>query len=232
LDCSFKYPSTKAEALMFEEDRKNMVKYQLERRGIIDKRVLDAIFKIERHLFIDEADANFAYDDRPLGIGCGQTISQPYIVGLMTQTLELKGNESVLEIGTGSGYQTAILAALARIVYTVERVPELMARVERRLKAMDFKNIVYRTGDGSIGWAEKGLFDRILVAAASPKVPKQLFDQLNPGGRMVLPVGGRMSQELTLVIKRLDGEMQVLHRGGCLFVPLLGQAGWKEEPKQ
>ncbi len=212
---------------MFESERSAMVRHQLRRRGIIDERVLEAMEKVERHLFVSEEDRDCAYEDRPLLIEAGQTISQPYIVALMTQNLWLAGDEKVLEIGTGSGYQTAILAELAGEVYSIERIPKLSKRASKILEKLKYNNIKLKVGDGTLGWLEAAPFDRILVTAAAPQVPRTLFKQLGVGGRMVVPVGSMYSQELNLVIKRSDCGMEVLRCGGCIFVPLVGNEGWK-----
>ncbi len=214
---------------MFETERESMVRHQLEGRGIIDRRVLDAMRMVERHLFVNEDDRPYAYEDRPIPIGSGQTISQPFMVALMTQTLSLAGDERVLEIGTGSGYQTAILAELAQDVFTVERIAGLQVHAKRCLDPLNYTNIHYKTGDGTLGWSSQAPFDRILVTAAAPRVPQKLFEQLKIAGRMVVPVGGRLSQELDLVLKKTGGKMQVMHRGGCIFVPLVGKDGWERD---
>jgi len=211
---------------MVDERLPIMIKQQLKQRGIVDERVLAAMSKIERHLFVNKSDVDLAYDDRPLGIGCGQTISQPLMVAIMTETLALKGDESILEIGTGSGYQTAILAELAKEVFTIERVKPLQQKAKTVLKELNYNNIQYKVGDGTIGWEDKAPFDRIVVTAAAPETPLRLFSQLGIGGRMVVPVGVRYSQELKLILKMEDGEMKVMDRGGCIFVPLIGEEGW------
>ncbi|MBI4591476.1 MAG: protein-L-isoaspartate(D-aspartate) O-methyltransferase [Candidatus Rokubacteria bacterium] len=203
-----------------------MVEEQLVRRGITDARVLDAMRKIPRHLFVEEALRDRAYGDYPLPIGEGQTISQPYIVGIMTQLLRLTGSEKVLEIGTGSGYQTAVLAELARRVCSVERIPSLAARARATLEAMGYTNVWVRMADGTFGWPDEAPFDRILVSAAAPSLPQPLFHQLVEGGRMVLPVGDALSQALT-VVERVGGEMLTTVDAGCVFVKLIGKYGWE-----
>ncbi|MBI3626040.1 MAG: protein-L-isoaspartate(D-aspartate) O-methyltransferase [Candidatus Rokubacteria bacterium] len=203
-----------------------MVEEQLVRRGITDPRVLDAMRKVPRHLFVEEALRDRAYGDYPLPIGEGQTISQPYMVGIMTQLLQLTGREKVLEIGTGSGYQTAVLAELARRVCSVERIPSLAARARATLEALGYTNVWVRTADGTFGWPDEAPFDRILVSAASPSVPEPLFEQLAEGGRMVLPVGDTVSQILT-VVERIEGEMRTTVDAGCVFVKLIGKYGWE-----
>ena len=207
----------------------DMVKHQLAARGIVNKRVLDAIGSIERHLFVPVRDFDSAYDDRPLFIGSGQTISQPYIVALMTELLDVKEDNRVLEIGTGSGYQTAILARLGSQVYTVERIDSLQQEARERLEKLEYTNIKYLVGDGTLGWQEHAPYERIMVTAAAPDIPVKLFEQLAIGGRMVAPVGGKFRQELKLVLKIAGGKQKVMNRGGCLFVPLIGREGWTED---
>ncbi len=210
----------------FARERERMVEEQLVRRGITDPRVLDAMRKIPRHLFVEEALRDRAYGDYPLPIGEGQTISQPYIVGIMTQLLGLSGCEKVLEIGTGSGYQTAVLAELTRRVCSVERIPSLAIRARATLETMGYTNVWVRTADGTLGWPDEAPFDRIMVSAASPSVPEPLFDQLAEGGRLVLPVGDAFSQTLT-VVERVGGQMRTTADSGCVFVKLIGKYGWE-----
>jgi len=205
--------------------REEMVKYQLIRRDITDPLVLDAMRKVSRHKFVDQALRNRAYDDCPLPIGYGQTISQPYIVALMTQCLGLKGGERVLEIGTGSGYQAAILAEIAEKVFTMERHGALANQARRVLDELKYTNIVMRTGDGSIGWKQFAPYDGIMVTAASPQVPESLVNQLKDGGRLAIPVGDKFSQDLTIVTRK-GAETETRKAGGCVFVPLLGREGW------
>jgi protein-L-isoaspartate(D-aspartate) O-methyltransferase len=204
----------------YRERRERMVKTQLIPRGIKDPRVLDVFAKVPRHLFVDPVQRHMAYSDHPLPIGLEQTISQPYIVALMTQSLALKGNENVLEIGTGSGYQTAILAELARHVYTIERLPQLSEKAQNILQELQYKNISFKVGDGTGGWPEKAPFEAILVAAASESVPPALIEQLSPGGRMVIPVGDSPVQDLLLLIKNQQG-IEEQNLCGCRFVPLI-----------
>jgi len=208
--------------------RRRMVQEQLIPRGITDRRVLEALAKVPRHLFVPEALWHQAYSDRPLPIGYGQTISQPYIVALMTEALELQGDERVLEVGTGSGYQAAILAELAKQVYSVERMPELARRARRILDRLGYGNVLIRVGDGSKGWPERAPFDAIIVTAGAPKVPKALLQQLKVGGRMVIPVGDEHSQELLKIVRLKDGFQQE-ELGGCRFVKLIGEEGWRTE---
>ncbi len=211
----------------YRHARERMIKNQLIPRGITDTRVLQAMVKVHRHLFIEEAIAGEAYGDHPLPIGQKQTISQPYIVALMTQILKLKGTEKVLEIGTGSGYQTAILAELSEKVYTIERIRPLMEKARYLLNALDYTNILFKYYDGTLGWKQYAPFDAIIVTAGAPQIPENLVDQLAEGGRMVVPVGGKTSQELIEIIKAKNGYRTVKH-GGCRFVDLIGAHGWKE----
>jgi len=203
-----------------------MVRTQLVPRGITDQRVLDAIMKVPRHLFVEEALRGEAYNDHPLPIGHKQTISQPYIVALMTQALELKGDEHTLEIGTGSGYQTAILAQLCEKVYTVERIRPLLEQARKRLWELGYTNILFKAFDGTLGWEEYAPFDAIIVTAGAPRIPQPLIDQLADGGRLVIPVGGKFSQELIRVTKK-NGDLIQKNLGGCRFVDLIGVHGWK-----
>lgn len=211
----------------FQKARDRMVETQLVTRGIHDPRVLDAMRKVPRHLFVDEALAAQAYADHPLPIGEKQTISQPYIVALMTEALGLEGHEKVLELGTGSGYQTAVLAELADRVFTIERIPSLLHRAREVLNSLGYRNVVYRVGDGTLGWPEEAPFDAILVSAGAPRVPQPLVDQLSMDGRLVLPVGDRLSQELILV-ERVPEGIRKTTLGGCRFVDLVGKWGWEE----
>ncbi|MBI4495969.1 MAG: protein-L-isoaspartate(D-aspartate) O-methyltransferase [Deltaproteobacteria bacterium] len=212
----------------FEGERRNMVEEQLRRRGISDPRVLQAMEKVPRHLFVPPGYEAAAYEDHPLPIGGGQTISQPYIVAIMTQLLELKGSERVLEIGTGSGYQTAVLAELARSVFTIERLPELLHQSRTVLQRLGYTNIFFRSGDGSLGWPEVAPFDGIVVTAGAPEVPEVLKNQLGEGRRLVIPVGSRYSQTLFQVTRRGESFLEE-EVTGCVFVPLVGEFGWQEE---
>ncbi len=212
----------------FYISRRRMVEEQIIARGIRDRRVIEAMLTIPRHLFVDEALQEQAYGDYPLPIGEGQTISQPYMVALMTEALELKGDEKVLEIGTGSGYQTAILAHLAERVFSIERISSLASRARRVLDELGIFNVVIRVGDGTMGWPEEAPFDGIVVSAASPDLPEPLIDQLAPGGRLVIPVGSPFSQELLKVTKKEDGSLIKQGLGGCRFVKLIGEYAWKE----
>ncbi len=211
----------------FEEENRMMVEYQLKRRGISDEKVLNAFLKVKRHLFVPENLEEYAYDDCPLPIGEGQTISQPYIIALMLQLLELEENDVVLEIGTGSGYQTALLAEIVRLVYTIERNETLAQRTKNKFEELGYKNIVLEVGDGTKGWTKEEIeFDGIIVSAASPRVPDPLFSQLKVGGRMVIPIGSRSFQRLNKITKLEDGNMKVEYSDGCMFVPLIGEYGW------
>lgn len=208
--------------------RERMVRDQLERRGIRDARVLAAMRKIPRHVFVDPSLARQAYEDSPLPIGEGQTISQPYMVAIMTAALALVGDERVLEVGTGSGYQTAVLAELANWVYSIERIPSLAERAEKTLARLGYENISNRVGDGSRGWPEAAPFRAIIVTAGSPTVPRPLVEQLQIGGRLVVPVGPPHAQTLRRVLKKEEGiEQEELV--GCVFVKLVGEHGWDEE---
>ena len=206
--------------------RERMVKNQLIPRGIKNPLVLEAMGKVPRHLFMEEALVGEAYNDHPLPIGHKQTISQPYIVALMTETLTLTGKEEVLEIGTGSGYQTAVLAELSKRVYTIERVRPLMVQARLILARLGYNNILFKSLDGTLGWKEYEPFDAIIVTAGAPKVPQPLKDQLSEGGRLVIPVGNRFSQELVKVTRKKGSFIQE-NLGGCRFVDLVGVHGWK-----
>jgi protein-L-isoaspartate(D-aspartate) O-methyltransferase len=207
--------------------RESMVADQLVPRGISDKLVLDAMKKVPRHKFMPEELESSAYEDNALPIGEGQTISQPYMVAIMTEKLGLKGREKILEIGTGSGYQAAVLAEIAKKVYTIEYVPSLAEKAKKKFDDLGYKNIEVIVGDGTLGLPEKAPFNGIMVTAGAPSIPKTLTDQLAEGGRLVIPVGERFMQILTIVTKRgrkLDIEESI----ACVFVPLVGKYGWKE----
>ncbi len=195
--------------------------------SIHDERVLGAIAGIPRELFLHEAQYDMAYEDRALSIGMGQTISQPLIVATMTQALQLRGNERVLEIGTGSGYQTAILSRLAAYVYSVERIQQLACLAAKRLAKLNLSNVSIYVGDGTLGWPDQAPYDRILVTAAAPEVSEQLYMQLVPWGKMVIPVGGYEHQEL-LVVDRAPWGPETRSLGGVIFVPLVGAEGWSQ----
>ncbi|HLC16036.1 MAG TPA: protein-L-isoaspartate(D-aspartate) O-methyltransferase [Thermodesulfovibrionia bacterium] len=210
----------------FAYERKWMIEHQLRRRGIQDERVLEAMAQVPRHLFVDESIISRAYDDSALPIGEGQTISQPYMVALMTEMLMLTGSERVLEIGTGSGYQACVLARLAAEVYTVERIGSLCLEAQSRFKALDIANIHCIVQNGSLGYQQEAPYDAILVTAASPSVPEPLVNQLKVGGRMVIPVGDKFSQLLYRVDKTHDNIITTTSTP-CVFVPLIGECGWK-----
>lgn len=205
-----------------------MVKSQLISRGIKDKEVLDAMSRVPRHLFVEDAMVHSAYADMALPIGDGQTISQPYMVAVMTELLELNGVETVLEIGTGSGYQGAILAELAKEVYTIERLPSVADRARHTLDALNYKNVHVLVGDGTRGWPDKAPFDRIMITAASPKIPDPLIEQLKVNGILLLPIGTRHAQQLLKVEKKQSGQTEEYHTP-CVFVPLVGKYGWENE---
>lgn len=206
----------------------SMVRNQIEARGIKDPRVLEAMKSVPRHEFVNESLIDQAYSDHPLPIGDQQTISQPYIVALMTEALQVDKDDRVLEIGTGSGYQAAILAELAYRVYTIERNRTLYERARQILEKLGYYNAICRYGDGTLGWKEEGPFDAILVTAGAPEVPKPLVDQLKEGGRMIVPVGSSFSQDLVKLYRDEKGIHQT-DLGGCRFVKLIGQCGWKAE---
>lgn len=220
----------KQETDQFLVARRRMVEEQLIARKISNPRVLEAMSTMPRHQFVPDALANQAYGDYPVGIGQGQTISQPYIVAMMTELLDLKGHEKILEIGTGCGYQTALLAKLAAQVYTIERIKELGFKARTVLKSMRFKNIVMRIGDGTHGWVDKAPYDGILVAACSPEIPKPLVDQLKEGGKLLVPIGKDDQQDLIQVTK-LNGQPVVQNLGACRFVRLVGSFGWGKTPQ-
>jgi protein-L-isoaspartate(D-aspartate) O-methyltransferase len=207
-----------------------MVETQLMRRGISDPRVLAAMLKAPRHRFIPAALWDQAYGDYPLSIGEDQTISQPYIVALMTEILEVKDTDRILEIGTGSGYQSAILAELAAQVYTIDRIASLSNLAQKVLEELGYKNIHLRVGDGTLGWPEEMPFDGIMVTAGAPEIPRPLTEQLALGGRLVIPVGDQYSQTLTCIRKTQEG-LKLEYHGGCRFVRLIGQHGWQAEGK-
>ncbi len=201
--------------------REKMVETQIKSRGVKDERVLSAMLKVERHRFVPEAYESQAYSDQPLPIGEGQTISQPYIVALMTELLELKGDEKVLEVGTGSGYQAAILAELAKEVYTIEIIETLANSSKELLLRLGYKNIHVKVGDGYLGWPEVAPFDAIIVTCAPDHIPKPLLEQLKEGGRLVVPVG-TYSQELKKVVKR-SGKIETTDVIPVIFVPMTGE---------
>jgi protein-L-isoaspartate(D-aspartate) O-methyltransferase len=208
--------------MSFDDARQAMVADQLQRRGIIQARVLSAMGRISRERFVANGQEEQAYEDRALSIECDQTISQPYIVGLMTQALELQGDEKVLEIGTGSGYQTAILAELAARVVSIERHAELSRRAGALLAELGYQNVRLVVGDGSSGWPDEAPYDSIIVTAAASQMPELLFAQLHEGGILVIPIGDRESQTLQS-IRKLNGQPRATTLSGCRFVPLVGE---------
>jgi len=211
----------------FKELREFMVNTQLIPRGIKDKRVLNVMKRVPRHLFVDESSQYKAYEDMALPIGEGQTLSQPYMVAIMTELLELNGNERVLEIGTGSGYQAVILAELSREVYTVERIASLAQQAEERFQSLGYANIHVRVSNGTLGWPDESPFDRIIITAGTPKIPDPLIEQISEEGFIIAPVGDRFSQQL-LRIKKSGGRLFEEYHTLCVFVPLIGEYGWKE----
>jgi protein-L-isoaspartate(D-aspartate) O-methyltransferase len=206
-----------------------MVEGQVIARGITDQRVIDAMLKVPRHKFVEEALQSQAYQDAPLPIGERQTISQPYMVAVMSQSLVLNGSETVLEIGTGSGYQAAVLALLADRVFSLERIPSLARRARKVLDECGFSKVNIRVADGTRGWQEMAPFDAIIVTAGAPEVPQDYLDQLAVGGRLVIPVGDRSSQVLMRITRTGVREYEDERILGCRFVPLVGSCGWQEE---
>lgn len=218
------YPVTEnTSASDTEIQRAKMVKEQLVRRGIKDKKVLKAMSKIQRHLFVDESLRDRAYGDHPLPIGEGQTISQPYIVALMTEALKLKPSDRVIEIGTGSGYQAAVLAEIVKEVYTIEIRKRLVEKARKLLDGLGYKNIKTKYADGYFGWDEYAPFDAVIVTASANHIPPPLIMQLKEGGRLIIPLGSILYyQTLTLATKR-KGELEVEQMGGVVFVPMIGE---------
>ena len=208
-----------------EQARQNLLRYL--DREIADKRVIEAMKHVPREAFVSQEQYHVAYDDRPLGIGFGQTISQPFIVALMVQALELKGDEKVLELGTGSGYEAAILAELAQRVVTVECIPELADSAKGVLNKVGYANIEVHIAGKILGWPEAAPYDAIIVSAGAPTVPQVLLDQLAWNGRLVIPVGSRWQQELLRVTK-LRKRNEIENLGGCYFVPLIGEGAWEK----
>jgi protein-L-isoaspartate(D-aspartate) O-methyltransferase len=206
--------------------REKMLEKQIVDR-VKDERVLDVMRKVPRHLFVEGHQRMNAYNDTPLPIGEGQTISQPLMVAMMSEALQLSGTETVLEIGTGSGYQTAILAELVQRVYSMERIPSLTGKARKTLDSLGYNNVLIKLSDGTLGWNEYAPYDRILVTAGSPSIPVPLTEQLKPGGILVIPVGSNSAQELTRVTKREDGTLKEERLGSCVFVKLVGKHGWE-----
>lgn len=209
----------------FEAARKKMVDSQLRSRGIRDERVLGAMERVPRHLFVSEDQREEAYEDRPLAIPEGQTVSQPYIVAVTLEALAVPSNARVLEVGTGSGYQTALLAEIAREVYSIERFPVLAEEARSRLSALGYANVVVIVGDGSEGLPQYAPYDAIVVSAAAPRIPQPLLDQLGDDGRMVIPVGPPAGQSLQFISRRY-GQVTVTTLEGCRFVPMVGKEGY------
>jgi protein-L-isoaspartate(D-aspartate) O-methyltransferase len=211
----------------YEKERSRMVDEQIVGRGVKDERVLAVMRKIPRHEFLPEGIRGMAYNDSALPIGEGQTMSQPYMVALMTEFLGLKGTERVLEIGTGSGYQAAVLAELCQKVYTVERIKMIADKARATLDRLGYKSVAIKIYDGTYGWKEMAPYDAIIVTAGSPDIPAPLVEQLKEGGRLVIPVGDRYGQQLITVVKTAEG--MITERSiPCVFVPLIGNHGWKE----
>ncbi|MCK9330472.1 MAG: protein-L-isoaspartate(D-aspartate) O-methyltransferase [Bacilli bacterium] len=222
--------------MRFDDQRIRMVETHLIARNISNKKVIDAFKKVPRELFVSDEWREFAYKDHPLSIGFQQTISQPYIVALMMSLLDIKDTDRVLEIGTGSGYQTALLAEISSEVFTVERIEDLLMNAKKILKKLEYKNIYYKIGDGSLGW-ENALpivseFNKIIVSAASPKVPEKLLNQLSVGGKLILPLGSINNQDLVVYEKQVDSNgndcISSNNCGQCVFVPLIGKDAWAD----
>ncbi len=214
----------------YREARSRMVSAQIAARGIRDPEVLRAMSEVPRHLFVPAAQLRSAYDDMALSIGEGQTISQPYMVALMTAALAVKPGQRVLEVGTGSGYQCAVLVEMGAEVFTIERVAVLASQVRERLERLGFARCVrFRVGDGTVGWAEEAPFDGIVVTAGAPSVPPSLCEQLTIGGRLVIPVGRQGFQDLLVITRKESGPHDERRLCGCTFVPLIGQEGWPDD---
>ncbi len=211
----------------FELLRKEMVSKQLASRSIKDKKTLDAFEKVPREVFVPDNLKQYAYQDRPLSIGLGQTISQPYIVALMTELLKVKPGEKILEVGTGSGYQAAILLGMGAKVYGIERHQALGRSAKEKVNLLGY-DLEVKIGDGTLGWEEFSPYDKMIVTAASPKVPETLVKQLKIGGRIVLPLGPQSTQQLTVVDKTAGDKFKTTAICGCVFVPLVGKEGWSE----
>jgi protein-L-isoaspartate(D-aspartate) O-methyltransferase len=213
----------------FSIARRRMVEDQVMARGVKDPKVIDAMLRVPRHKFVEQALESQAYQDAPLPIGERQTISQPYMVAVMSEALLLDGTEKVLEVGTGSGYQAAVLALLADRVFSLERIPALARRARKILDACGYSKVNIRLADGTLGWQEMAPFDAIIVTAGAPDVPRDYLDQLAVGGRLVIPVGDRLSQVLMRITRTAEDEFKKEQLLGCRFVPLVGNHGWREE---
>ena len=213
----------------FSIARRRMVEDQVMARGVTDPKVIDAMLRVPRHKFVEQALESQAYQDAPLPIGERQTISQPYMVAVMSEALLLDGTEKVLEVGTGSGYQAAVLALLADRVFSLERIPALARRARKILDACGYSKVNIRLADGTLGWQEMAPFDAIIVTAGAPDVPRDYLDQLAVGGRLVIPVGDRLSQVLMRITRTAEDEFKKEQLLGCRFVPLVGNHGWHEE---
>ena len=214
--------------MKYKRQREEMVQRQIEARGVSDQKVLEAMRIVPRQLFVSEALRDQAYGDFPLPIGEQQTISQPFIVAEMTQALQLSENDRVLEIGTGSGYQAAILAEIAYRVFTIERIHTLLVKARQIFDKLRYHNIITRLGDGTTGWQDECPFDAIIVTAGAPRIPEKLVSQLSPGGRLVVPVGDQHSQELIKIYRDEQG-IRKTNLGGCRFVKLVGEYGWGDK---
>jgi protein-L-isoaspartate(D-aspartate) O-methyltransferase len=219
----FKKPSE----INFDKARELMVERQIVGSGVKDKRVIEAMRKVPRHMFVNDEYKDSSYGDYPLPIGEDQTISQPYMVASMTECLALKGDEKVLEIGAGSGYQAAILAELAKEVFTVERIEKLALKAKKVLQELGYQNIKVKIGDGTMGWEEFSPYDGVIVTAGAPDVPEPLFQQLKESGRLVIPIGDKLVQTLTIV-RKVKGKPEETRLFGCMFVPLVGKYGWPQ----
>lgn len=219
LTCS----AQKGENDFYQTARRQMVTEDIQRRGIDDPRVLEAMLQVERHLFVPEDYRSIAYADRPLPIGEGQTISQPYIVALMTYHLHLKPEDTVLEIGTGSGYQAAVLAELAKEVYSIEIIEELARTAHERLQQLGYTNVWVKSGDGFYGWKEYAPYDAIIVTCAAPTIPEHLVEQLREGGRMILPLGGEPFHQSLIVLTKRSGKIEKQLITDVVFVPMTGE---------
>ncbi len=229
------HPRIPIELMNYDYQREQMVERQIRRRGVRDELVLEAMRAVPRHLFVPKNARDLAYEDHPLSIGSGQTISQPYIVAFMTESLLLKGDEKILEIGAGSGYQAAILATMGCTVFSMERLPQLATLAQSNINSAkeagidNLSKVNVIVGDGTLGCPEETPFDRIIVTAAGPEVPPTLLSQLAPDGILLIPVGLRWSQELIRIRRREEGDVRETILG-CVFVPLIGEEGWKDVP--